>query len=81
MTTKITEEDRQLLLLALAVLSVQRPGFEAACETAAENLYGGWQFKKLRHYAATNPTKNPAAGGAGPGLQPGSEGVAPAPGE
>lgn len=82
MTVKITEEDRQLICLALAVLSIQRPGYEAACETAAANLYGGLMFKQFRHYnAKPNQTPDAAAGEGGKPIQPGSESVAPSPGE
>ena len=40
MTVTIDEEDRQLVLLALAILGLQRPGFQFACQQAAD-AFGG----------------------------------------
>jgi hypothetical protein len=40
-TFEITEEDRQLIILSLALCSLLRPGFEFACKEAAKNLHGG----------------------------------------
>ena len=39
-TFQIREEDRQLILLGLAILSLQRPGFECACREASKCLGG-----------------------------------------
>lgn len=40
-TITINEEQRQLLLLALAWLSLERPGFELALRGCAEQVPGG----------------------------------------
>lgn len=55
MTVELTEEDRQLVLLALALMSLQRPGFTFACQEAA-NQFGGVaaqeMFKEFRRLNA-----------------------------
>lgn len=54
----ITEEDRQLIILSLALCSLLRPGFEYACREAASNLHGGSpdMFDQLRSF---NPDVKP----------------------
>lgn len=39
-TFQIDEEDRQLVILALAELALSRPGWDYACRTAAEKFGG-----------------------------------------
>ena len=40
MTITITEEDRQLIILALARLAAARPGFTFACQEATDQVGG-----------------------------------------
>lgn len=50
-TVELTEEDRDLILLALAILSLYRPGWLFACQEVAD-VVGGMpaqeMFKKFR---------------------------------
>lgn len=54
----ITEEDRQLIILSLALCSKLRPGFMMACREAAKNLHGGSpeMFDQFRSF---NPDVKP----------------------
>jgi len=47
-TFTIPEEDRQLILLALALMSLRRPGFEYAAREAAKRLSGEEMFDSFR---------------------------------
>jgi hypothetical protein len=44
----VPESDRQLILLGLAVLSLQRPGFEYACREASKRFDGEKMFDLFR---------------------------------
>lgn len=58
MTFELTEEDRQLLLLALALMSLRRPGFLFACTEVADQLGGipaQEMFKEFRRLNADQP--------------------------
>jgi len=50
MTFEICEEDRQLLLLGLAVLAIQRPGFKYACGEVAKKYHGEQMFEDFIRY-------------------------------
>jgi hypothetical protein len=45
---ELPEEERQLLLLGLALMSIQRPGFEYACREAAKRLRGEEMYESFR---------------------------------
>ena len=47
MTIEIKEEERQVLLLALAILCFQRPGWELFIETIVEKLDGKNMFEQF----------------------------------
>lgn len=46
LTVTIPEEDRQLVLLALAILALDRPGFQFACQQAAD-AFGGLAAQEM----------------------------------
>lgn len=50
MTCEIEESERQMILLALAILSLRRPGWHYAAGGAAEKLNGREMFEKFRSY-------------------------------
>lgn len=50
MKFEIDESDRQMIILALAVLSLQRPGYEYYNGEIAEKFSGREMFGKLREY-------------------------------
>jgi hypothetical protein len=47
-TVEVPEEDRQLTLLALAVLSLERPGWEYACRQASKRFSGEALYDDFR---------------------------------
>lgn len=47
-TVTITEEDRQLVLLALALMTVERPGFTDAAGRIADSFAGRTMFTEFR---------------------------------
>lgn len=48
MTFEIEEEDRQMILLAIAELAADRPGWEETLRRLAGELRGGEMFDKFR---------------------------------
>lgn len=44
----LNEEQRQLVILGLALMSLQRPGFEYACREISIRLGGEQMFDDLR---------------------------------
>jgi hypothetical protein len=44
----LDEEERQLLLLGLAIMVNEHPGFEDAASNAAQTLGGGEMFEEFR---------------------------------
>lgn len=50
MTIEIEEDERQLLILALALTSLLRPGWEPMCREKAVKLSGGGMFDEFRLY-------------------------------
>jgi hypothetical protein len=44
------ESDRQMILLGLALLSLQRPGWVVACEMIAKKLKGETMFREFRTF-------------------------------
>lgn len=49
-----TEEERQLLLLSLASLSLDRPGFEYFAREISMKLQGEWTFDSFRESNAAS---------------------------
>ncbi len=47
-TIEIREEERQLVLLGLALMSIDRPGFEYACREASKTFGGEEMFDGFR---------------------------------
>lgn len=47
-TFTLPEEDRQLILLALALMSLRRPGWEYAAREAAKRLSGEEMYDSFR---------------------------------
>jgi hypothetical protein len=46
----LSEEDRQLTLLALALCSLLRPGFDTALRLIADQLQGGYMFEEFKRF-------------------------------
>ena len=56
----LSEEQRQLTTLALAELSVKRPGFEAALQEAAEAIQAAELYASFRAIAQAGPLPSPS---------------------
>ena len=48
----LAEEDRQMVLLSLALNSLVNPGFESACRAIAKTFFGEQMFDDFRKYNA-----------------------------
>ena len=53
MNTEIDESDRQVILLAIAHLAVQRPGWNTYLKTVALKFKGEEMFEEFKKYKAT----------------------------
>jgi hypothetical protein len=62
MTIDISEDERQFLLLALALTVLLRPGFNLPAEALADKLEGLRMYEKFMHYNAdvVKPQRLPA---------------------
>jgi hypothetical protein len=50
MTIEITEEERQFILLSLALCVLLRPGFHLPAEEISEKLRGRQMYDRFREY-------------------------------
>lgn len=63
MTVEIEEEDRQMIILALAVLSVMRPGYAPMIDGLSSKFAGEVmlrEFQKFNVHLNPSPEKTPA---------------------